>query len=118
MATTFEFTAEQNAALQRLADRMRFVGAGLVILGTLVAAAAALAGAPVSIPGIAAALVLGASGYWTVDASRELRGAALTEGDDVGHVLAALRRIGRLYDLQYWLLIAGILVVAVTILAS
>lgn len=115
---TFEFSTEQNALLSWLALRLRVVGIGLLVLAMLCGAVSAFAGLPFSAPGLIAALLVGACGYWSVRASQELQAVTATQGADIEHLMAALRRLGQLFNVQYWVVIAALLLLATTILVA
>lgn len=113
-AEAFEFTAEENRVLERLATKMNFVG--LFAVG--IAVVMILLGITLRDPSPAVnGLLAGLIGFWTARASRQFLLVARTRGHDVSHLMAALDDLRKLYTLQYWVCFAA-LVIAIVVLTA
>ena len=110
---SYEFTADQNDAIRRLAQRMGVVGKILLVLAALVALATVFGEGPRG--DLISAVLMGLVGMWTIRAARWFMEVVETEGEDISHLMAALGELFKLYNLQFWVLIVslGLLVLGV-----
>jgi hypothetical protein len=113
----YEFKASENKVIGELASKMHWVGLFLLAMGLIVIATGVVNSghlvfhlAPI-LSGSLTCLV----GLWTQRASVSLKNVVYTEGRDISHLIAALEDLRRLYSLQFWLFILG-LVMSTTIL--
>jgi hypothetical protein len=114
----YEFTAKQNAIVRHLASRMRAVGTGLIVITALLVLRAVLGSVEFGTLIWIGAAVLGCIGFWSVRAGIELQRVVRTEGTDIPYLMRALTEIRKLYDLQYWVLVALALLAAFTVLVA
>lgn len=115
-ALPWEFTPEQNVVLLHLVGRMRMVGGALMAVAALLEAWAMLGTG--GMLALQAGIALGLTGWWSMRAGRALARAAKTRGADGRHLMRALHEIGKLYELQYWILLVTALLFAVTLLVT
>ena len=47
-------------------------------------------------------------GIWTKDAAQSIQNIVNTEGNDIDHLMNAVKDLNKLYSLQKWLMIVGI----------
>jgi hypothetical protein len=105
----YEFSNSQNELIQHLADKMRFVGYFLIVLGailTLVGLISLVKGGGVSaiVNGTIQLLI----GFWTQKAAASFARIVKTQGNDMQNLMGALGELRKLYTLQYWLYIIAI----------
>ena len=115
-APPWEFTPEQNVVLLRLVNRMRLVGAALMAIALLLEIWAVLGTG--GMLALQAGIALGLTGWWSIRGGGELARAAKTRGGDSRHLMRALHEIGKLYELQYWILLVTALLFAATLVVS
>ena len=111
----YEFRGTENKIILQLARKMQFVGIFLLIMGLLIigiGVAVVFHAGPI-VSGTLACVV----GLWTQRASVSLRSVVKTEGRDITHLMDALDDLRKLYSLQYWLLIVGLLLAMSGLLA-
>jgi hypothetical protein len=102
----YEFKPNENKIIGQLASKMHFVGLFLLAVGLLIIAigvAVVFHAGPI-ITGALACVV----GLWTQRASASFKSVVQTEGKDISHLMDALDDLRKLYSLQYWLLILGL----------
>jgi hypothetical protein len=111
----YEFKPQENQIIGELAAKMHFVGLFMLAVGVLVIVIGVypLVHAGPIVTGTLASVV----GLWTQRASVSLKSVVYTEGHDISHLIAALEDLRKLYSLQFWLLIMGLVLAAVTIVA-
>jgi hypothetical protein len=112
----YEFKATENKIIGQLAWRMHFVGLFLLAMGLLIIAIGVVVvfhAGPI-ISGALACVV----GLWTQRASMSFKSVVQTEGQDITHLMNALDDLRKLYSLQYWLLILGLVLATAGLLAA
>jgi hypothetical protein len=116
-APTYEFTPEHNAVIGRTATRMRAVGIVSIVLGALqtLGALIVISKSPVGIIQLPPAIVLVVCGLFFTAGGGRLHAVVKTQGDDVGHLMDALRSVGNAFLVQ---IIAVIVVVGLALLAA
>jgi len=95
---------------------MHFVGLFLLAMGLLIIAIGVVVvfhAGPI-ISGALACVV----GLWTQRASMSFKSVVQTEGQDITHLMDALDDLRKLYSLQYWLLILGLVLATAGLLAA
>ena len=100
----YEFDSTQNTSFASLAGSMKIVAIIMMICGVL-AALNILAG------DFVAAVIGGVyivMGIWTKGAAQSIRNIVNTEGNDIDHLMSAVKDLGKFYALVKWLLIVGI----------
>ena len=115
----YEFTAEQNTDLRRLADRMNVVGRLLILVAVLGAAESTiliLDGSRNPAGLIISGLLL-VLGIWNVRGATEFLGVTRTRGADLDHLMKALREVRRLFDLQFWSLLVVAALITIVVIA-
>jgi hypothetical protein len=111
----YEFKPGENKIIGQLAFKMHFVGLFLLAMGLIIIAigvAVVFHVGPI-ISGTLACVV----GLWTQRASMSFKNVVQTEGRDITHLMDALDDLRKLYTLQYWLLILGMLLALAGLLA-
>jgi len=99
-----EFDASQNPSFASLAGSMKIVAIIMMIFG-------ALSALNILTGDIVSALVGGlyiVIGVWTKDAGQSIQNIVNTEGNDIDHLMNAVKDLNKLYSLQKWLMIVGI----------
>ena len=117
MSTTgYEFTEKQNKTFAELAERMRFAGKAMLVLGVLFLVVAGVAcfradelNASIKVFTTAGSIATLASlvqsgtlffiGIFTIRASGHVGCIATTEGADINHLMAAMNHMSDLYGL-------------------
>jgi hypothetical protein len=110
--TQYEFTPEQNETIRTVSSRMRWVGAFLIAIGV---AAAVLGLLSLSEGGIAIVTLVQAViyiliGVWTTSAARSFALIVQTSGSDLSNLMNGFEALKKLYTLQFWLVIAGLVI--------
>jgi hypothetical protein len=111
----YEFKPGENKIIGQLAFKMHFVGLFLLAMGLIIIAigvAVVFHVGPI-ISGTLACVV----GLWTQRASMSFKNVVQTEGRDITHLMDALDDLRKLYTLQYWLLVLGLLLALAGLLA-
>jgi hypothetical protein len=111
----YEFKANENKIIGQLASKMHFVGLSLLVMGLLIigiGVAVVFHAGPI-VSGTLACVV----GLWTQRASMSFKNVVNTEGRDISHLMDALDDLRKLYSLQYWLLMLGVLLALAGLLA-
>jgi hypothetical protein len=111
----YEFKPAENKIIGQLAFKMQFVGLFLLVMGLIIIAigvAVVFHAGPI-ISGTLACVV----GLWTQRASMSFKNVVQTEGRDITHLMDALDDLRKLYTLQYWLLVLGLLLALAGLLA-
>jgi hypothetical protein len=117
----YEFTAAQNATIEGLAKRMKFIGiiylvfGGLVAIGALWMLTQSLPSALVAILEVA---LFGFMGYWTVKAAGSFQMIVQTRGNDISFLMNALEELRKIYNLQVWLfiIVLGLLAIGIVVM--
>jgi hypothetical protein len=111
----YEFKPGENKIIGQLAFKMHFVGLFLLAMGLMIIAigvAVVFHVGPI-ISGTLACVV----GLWTQRASMSFKNVVQTQGRDITHLMDALDDLRKLYTLQYWLLVLGLLLALAGLLA-
>lgn len=104
-ASGYEFSARENAVLEKLASRMHFVGLFGLAIGILVIVPGVLRHRPfVIVSGAFYALF----GIWTHRASTSFRDVVETKGKDIQHLMHAIDDLRKLYTVQYWMCLVAL----------
>ena len=116
----FEFTAAQNETIQVLSHRMRWVGGFQIIsgIGVLVAGIVAFARGHEGYPLLLTAALLLVIGFYTTSASKSFSDIVQTVGADITHLMDAVRTLKSLYNVQFWLVIAYLVIIGLILLAG
>ncbi len=111
----YEFNQSQNELILDLSNKMQFVGyfsAGGGVLGIILGL---LDLNPLI---IIQAVTAGVIGWWTLKASSSFLMIVQTEGNDIVNLMGALGELRKLYLLQYWLLIIGLVFIALILVVT
>lgn len=118
----YEFSAPENIIIRQLVDAMRFVAAASLAVGAFVLilgiAGLATQGRPAIGPAIgdfAEAVVFGLIGLWLQRAVDAFNKVIDTSGDDITHLLHALRELTRVFSLQRTVLVLAAIVIVMAI---
>ena len=101
----YEFKPHENQIIGELAAKMHFVGLFLLAVGVLMIGIGVLVhhAGPI-VTGTLACVI----GLWTQRSSVSFKDVVYTEGRDISHLIAALEDLRKLYSLQFWILILGL----------
>jgi hypothetical protein len=140
MSTGYEFKADQNELIGRLASKMSFVGLVNVVLGVLYLLSAVLLMAAIfqdklppeivqrvpedvrsKLPNntylwalfintIVASLIFLAVGLWTRASAASFQEIVNTSGRDISHLMTALGSLHKMYSLIYTIIVLTLLV--------
>ena len=113
-----EFDSNQNEVFTGLAGAMVFVATIFIIAGSLVAVSGLLSlSHPVSsVITIAEGVLIGLMGIWTIAASGGFREVARTEGNDITHLMSAVRKLRLVFLLMSWFVAAIIALGIITMI--
>jgi hypothetical protein len=117
----YEFKTTENAVIEDLAAKMRFVGMMGIILGVLftVTGGGGIALGRLSGAGAAANLLQGVLallvGVWTRSAAGGFQRIVDTQGHDIANLMGALGELRRIYTLQRVLFVAVLVVFVLAI---
>lgn len=121
-APKYEFSEAENQTITTLANRMKWVGFFLLVIGGgmgLVSIVILVKSALESSLELSAlifllfALIFLLVGIWTSSAAKSFSLIAATSGSDVGNLMDALTSLLKLYYLQFWLIIDSLIVAAI-----
>ena len=114
MSDGYEFNDHENSQFSTLASSMKFVGLVIIIMGGL-NLISIISG---NIPGVITGVILIAIGIWTRKAGSSMAEIVNTEGHDISHLMNAITNLGKLYNLQKWLVIILLVINAVAAVLS
>lgn len=116
----YEFTAEQSETIKTLASRMRWVGIFLIAIGVVagVAGLMSLGEGGIAVVSIIQAVIYALIGIWTMRAAASFALIPETRGSDVTSLMNGLDTLKTLYSFQFWLIIAGLVVLVLSLLAG
>lgn len=121
----YEFDASENEVFAHLASAMRFVGTASVALAAVMFLSSLAGGAlnglrslPFGLAQAVGAAVMAVTGVWLRGASRAVEQIVKTEGNDVAHLMGAMRDLTRMFALQRTIFIASFAVGALALVAS
>jgi len=109
----YEFSTSQNELIKHLAEKMRFVAYFLIGVGILTAIAGLFALLRGGIGNIIVGVVNIIIGIWTNKAASSFQRIVDTQGNDMENLMGALGELRKLYNLQYWLLIIALILIAI-----
>jgi hypothetical protein len=111
----YEFNPSQNELISDLATKMRFVAYFSVAFGVLSAITGLIQfDVAVLIQGTIAIII----GIWTVKAASSFKKIVDTKGNDIELLMGALSELRKLYSLEYWLLIIGLVFIAIALVLT
>lgn len=110
----YEFTSEQNAFLMKLVSKMRWFGIAVIILGAFQVVIHVFF--KVNFLNVMYGLFILLVGTLTVEVSHYFRKIVKTEGSDLDHLMNALRHLYKVYNIQYWIALTGLVSVGVTLI--
>jgi len=118
----YEFSAPENIIIRQLVDAMRFVAAASLAVGgfVLILGIAGLvtqgrAAVGPALGDFAQAVVFGLIGLWLQRAVDAFNRVIDTSGDDITHLLHALRELTRVFSLQRTVLVLAAIVIVMAI---
>lgn len=109
MAQNYEFTEEQNQVFTDLAKNVSFVGKAIAIIVGLVAITFLFQFSSAQSLLVVDLLVVLVIAFSHIKAAKSLRSVATTEGNDIDHLMKAMKNFNRFYFLYYWAFIIFIL---------
>jgi hypothetical protein len=111
----YEFSQSQNELILDLATKMRFVAYFSVAFGVLSVIGGLIEfDVTILIQGTIAIII----GIWTVKAASSFKKIVDTTHNDIENLMGALGELRKLYGLQYWLLIMGLIFIAVALVLT
>lgn len=111
----YEFNPSQNELISDLATKMRFVAYFSVAFGVLSAITGLIQfDVAVLIQGTIAIII----GIWTVKAASSFKKIVDTNGNDIELLIGALSELRKLYSLEYWLLVIGLVFLAIALVLT
>jgi hypothetical protein len=116
----FEFTAAQNETIQVLSHRMRWVGGFQILsgIGVIVAGIVVFARGEEGYALLLTGVLLLVIGFYTISASKSFSDVVQTVGADITHLMEAVRTLKSLYNIQFWLVIAYLIIIGLLLLAA
>ncbi|MFH0990853.1 MAG: hypothetical protein V1799_12635 [bacterium] len=117
----YEFNAMQDSTIRQLASKMKFVGIFMIIVCSLYAILGlfSLMVSPlITLIYLLFLTPLFLMGLWTTQASKAFRQVVDTKGHDIPFLMEALESLRKLYTLQFWILIAGLVMIPVVIIIA
>jgi len=110
MEHEYEFTPAQNETISTLASRMRWVGIFLIAIGVAAGAIGllSLGEGGIALVTLIQAVIYILIGVWTTSAAGSFALIVETRGSDVTNLMNGLDALKKLYTLQFWLIVAGI----------
>jgi hypothetical protein len=118
--TGYEFTVQQNLTIQVLAKRMKFIGILNLIFGGFMALGGILILFKTPIQGLVAFAEVAffvLVGLWNYRGAASFQLIVQTQGRDIANLMNALEELRKIYNLQYWLMIVVLALVALGIIA-
>ena len=109
--STYEFSQTENGVILDLVDKMRFVGAFLIIVG-LLACVTVVQG---HYAGLVSGLINIVIGVYTRRAAERFAKIVKTEGNDIRHLMDALGELLKIYGLQMILILIAIVLMIVAV---
>lgn len=111
----YEFNPSQNELILDLATKMRFVAYFSVAFGVLSVIGGLIKfDVTILIQGTIAIII----GIWTVKAASSFKQIVDTTDNDIENLMGALGQLRQLYRLEYWLLIIGLIFIAVVLVLN
>ena len=118
----YEFSAAENVIIRQLVDAMRFVSAAslavagfVLILGVIGLVTQGMSALGAAAGQFAQALVFALIGLWLQRAVDAFTRVVETSGDDITHLLHAIRELARVFSLQRTALVVAIIVLVMAI---
>ena len=108
----YEFTDQENVLVNDLAQKMKYVGIFGIILGVVEILSSFFGEKGGIISGVISIIV----GVWTINASKFFQKIVDTTGSDMSNLMSALTELKKLYGLQYWTQIFGIILAVLLII--
>jgi hypothetical protein len=114
----FEFTAAQNETIRLLSSRMKWVAIFQMFsgIGAGIGAIALFARRQEGYALALTAVLLFVVGLYTYNASRGFSKIVTTVGADITHLMEAIWSLKSLYNIQFWLIMAYLIIIALIIL--
>jgi hypothetical protein len=111
----YEFTPDQNRVIADLAKKMRLVGIVLQIFGCLGAVVGLVLITRNGIGALIQGVINVFLGIWVIRAADSFHRIVKTQGQDISHLMEALRQLGKYFGLQYVLIMIGLVLLAVVL---
>jgi len=124
-STPFEFSDAENETIRTLASRMRWVGIFLMAIGvttglgsffSLDEGAAVFAFNVNTLVFLLFAAIFLLTGIWTTTAAKSFSLMAETSGRDIQNLMDALGSLLKLYYMQFWLIVDGLIALLIATL--
>jgi len=116
----YEFSSSQNVTMQVLASRMKALGLIYMIFGGVVGLGGIFMLFQAGLNAIVLLLetaLFGFMGFWNYNGAGSFRLIVDTRGNDISHLMNGLEQLKKIYNLQYWLMIVMLILVALAIVA-
>lgn len=121
-AAKYEFGEAENQTISTLANRMKWVGFFLLVIGGVIGVASAVFLVKSVLEAdlelfalifLLLAVIFLLVGIWTSSAAKAFSLIATTSGSDLSNLMRALTSLLKLYYLQFWLIIDSLIVAAI-----
>lgn len=113
MQGNYEFSPSQNELIQDLSKKMKFVGYILLALGILLALVGVFTLTQGGVGTIVQGVIQIVLGIWTGKAASAFQRIVDTSGSDIENLMGALGELRKLYNLQFWLFLIGLILIAI-----
>ncbi len=120
-SVAYEFNASQNETIRLLAGKMKILGWVYIIQSILTALFGVFALIALPLAGIMYMVITAVvlfTGIWTKSAASSFEMIIFTKGSDINHLMDALDSLRKLYNLQFWMLVGAIALVAIGVLVA
>lgn len=117
----YEFTIAQNNTIEGLASRMKIIGVLYLVVGGVLTLAGIWTLTQSLIQGLVSlvqVVFFGFMGYWTVQAAASFKLIVQTRGNDISYLMTALEDLRKIYNLQVWLLLVVLALLAIGVLLA
>ncbi len=115
---TYEFNNSQNELILDLSKKMTFVSYFAMIAGVLgiISGLITITQGDLSpiIQGVISLLI----GIWTINAAKAFKAIVHTQGNDIENLMGALGELRKLYNLQFWLLLIGLIFIGIGLIIA
>ena len=114
MSEGYEFTDEENKVFHQLSSSMKFVGGVLVVLGVIGLFEVLQGDYGEVFDGVVQLVV----GILTIIASKPIQKIVDTEGDDITHLMNAMKVLLKLYNIKKYVYISVMVVIGLILMSG
>lgn len=110
---TYEFNESQNQLILDLSKKMTFVSYFAIAAGVLGIISGLITIAQGDLSPIIQGVITLFIGIWTINAAKAFKAIVETQGNDIENLMGALGELRKLYNLQFWLLLIGLIFIGI-----